>query len=431
MGMFNFKVALADVRPSAQNPRRDFGDVAALAESLRATGGEPINPIVVVADGDAYRLVDGERRYRAMSRLGTETCHALVFDSYDDAEEAVAAMATDDKMRLSDEERARGFQRMLLLGVPDEVVSQATGVAADRVRRARRYASEAPEQTTLDAMILASEFDDADDRAAVMAAGDDAGWKAREIRRRISGEAKLRELEGMAPDGVTFFRKGDAGMPAVGSREWRYLMTFGSASDAPAVADRVSAAGGSAVAVAVDGGCSWALYVPAASADPEREAADRERERRDAEVDGCRSALRSCFVSMARHVIGGGRVSHLSAVALDERETSYAFDEVDDLVWEATPEGRRSEGRKDAAYVLALPPSTYELVETLVEASSLGFSCCLYGYDGSVSPQRAESFARAYDALVADGWDPDEHDAALRGLCATAIDGDGDGNGQG
>lgn len=39
------------------------------ARSIEATGGEPLNPPVVVADGNVYRIVDGERRYRALSSI--------------------------------------------------------------------------------------------------------------------------------------------------------------------------------------------------------------------------------------------------------------------------------------------------------------------------------------------------------------------------
>lgn len=66
-------VRLGDIRPSGQNPREDFGDIGALARSIEATGGEPLNPPVVVADGNVYRIVDGERRYRALSSIYGET----------------------------------------------------------------------------------------------------------------------------------------------------------------------------------------------------------------------------------------------------------------------------------------------------------------------------------------------------------------------
>ena len=94
---------LGDIRPSEQNPREDFGDIGALARSIEATGGEPLNPPVVVADGNVYRIVDGERRYRALSSLYGEDreVSALVAESMDEANELVAMLATDDKRQLT------------------------------------------------------------------------------------------------------------------------------------------------------------------------------------------------------------------------------------------------------------------------------------------------------------------------------------------
>ena len=189
-------VPISAVAPSGQNPRQDFGDIEALARTIRATGGQPVNPIVVVRDGDAYRIVDGERRYRALVELGAETADVLVCDDWGEAEEAVAMVATDDKKGLTEEERARGFQSMLALGVSDEVAGAASGLEPSVVRRVRRVAAEAPEQTTLDAMIAASEFDDERDRAKVLKADDPArcAIRIREEHERDAARAAVRSL---------------------------------------------------------------------------------------------------------------------------------------------------------------------------------------------------------------------------------------------
>ena len=82
MNSLKKEIAVGDVVANGGNPRRDFGDIAALAASIRATGGQPVSPVVVVPDGGRYRLVDGERRWRAMRELGTERCDALVFPTW-------------------------------------------------------------------------------------------------------------------------------------------------------------------------------------------------------------------------------------------------------------------------------------------------------------------------------------------------------------
>lgn len=126
-------VRLGDIRPSEQNPREDFGDIGALARSIEATGGEPLNPPVVVADGNVYRIVDGERRYRALSSIYGEDreVSALVADTMDEANELVAMLATDDKRQLTEAERARGVQQMIVLGIDEQRIEREEAKAED------------------------------------------------------------------------------------------------------------------------------------------------------------------------------------------------------------------------------------------------------------------------------------------------------------
>lgn len=200
-------VRLGDIRPSGQNPREDFGDIGALARSIEATGGEPLNPPVVVADGNVFRIVDGERRYRALSSIYGEDreVSALVAESMDEANELVAMLATDDKRQLTEAERARGVQQMLVLGVDEQRIERASRATARQIRAARRLrGSIEGRQVTLEQLEAASAFDDEKDVEAVLAAGE--GWadKADRIRRRIERE------EAKAEDYDAF---GDAGIP--------------------------------------------------------------------------------------------------------------------------------------------------------------------------------------------------------------------------
>lgn len=193
------QVRLGDIRPSEQNPREDFGDIGALARSIEATGGEPLNPPVVVADGNVFRIVDGERRYRALSSIYGEDreVSALVADTMDEANELVAMLATDDKRQLTEAERARGVQQMLVLGVDEQRID--AGV-----------------QVTLEQLEAASAFDDEKDIEAVLAAGDGWAGKADSIRRRNERE------EAKAEDYDAF---GDAGIPVVKEQPEGFIYT--------------------------------------------------------------------------------------------------------------------------------------------------------------------------------------------------------------
>lgn len=139
------EVFVDQVDVDENNPRRDMGDLAALAATFDAGPypGEPINPIVVAADGDRYRIVDGERRFRAMRDERRLTrFHAVVCEDVDDVAAASAMVASDDKLALSDLEKSRGVQQMLMLGVQPSVVDRVSGRSGARYVRAAMADSE-------------------------------------------------------------------------------------------------------------------------------------------------------------------------------------------------------------------------------------------------------------------------------------------------
>ena len=167
------EIELEDVFPDEKNPRKDFGDIAALAESCMLNAinpGEPVNPIVVVEDGGIYRIVDGERRYKAMAKNKLKRCHAVVCEDLDEANSMVAMVATDDKQQLSEIERSRGVQQMLLLGVDPERIERVGRLGkggAAKLRRARQAVDDAGDDMTLDRMLAIAEFEEAGDEEAV------------------------------------------------------------------------------------------------------------------------------------------------------------------------------------------------------------------------------------------------------------------------
>lgn len=248
-------VRLGDIRPSEQNPREDFGDIGALARSIEATGGEPLNPPVVVADGNVYRIVDGERRYRALSSIYGEDreVSALVADTMDEANELVAMLATDDKIQLTEAERARGVQQMLVLGIDEQRIERASRATAGQIRAARKLRGriDAGVQVTLEQLEAASSFDDEKDVEAVLAAGEGWAGKADSIRRRVERE------EAKAEDYDAF---GDAGIPVVKERpegtSWVLWASLGT------VAKELEGLDVAPGTVAVISGGGWGLYKP-------------------------------------------------------------------------------------------------------------------------------------------------------------------------
>ncbi|MEE0750401.1 MAG: ParB/RepB/Spo0J family partition protein [Collinsella sp.] len=287
-------VRLGDIRPSEQNPREDFGDIGALARSIEATGGEPLNPPVVVADGNVYRIVDGERRYRALSSIYGEDreVSALVADTMDEANELVAMLATDDKRQLTEAERARGVQQMLVLGVDEQRIERASRATAGQIRAARRLRGriDAGAQVTLEQLEAASAFEDEKDIEAVLAAGDGWAGKADGIRRRIERE------EAKAEDYDAF---GDAGIPVV--KEKPEGFTYKDWSHVGLAAEKLEGKEFPAGTVAVWGGSYWELYGPKAD-EPEK---TEEEIRAEQEAAREAAALKELYRSLIGFVASG------------------------------------------------------------------------------------------------------------------------------
>ncbi len=162
-------VKLADIRPDENNPRKEFDGLEELVEQFKHTPdrpNEPFTPLIVVKDGNIYRIVDGERRYRALL-LGKKVDAVLcnVADTFEEAHSVAMMLATDNKAPLTDEERSRGVQTMICLGVDYESVDtlgKLEAGTASKIKAAlssRRNHEVVPIQANMDDLIEIAEID--------------------------------------------------------------------------------------------------------------------------------------------------------------------------------------------------------------------------------------------------------------------------------
>ena len=234
-------VRTEDVYPDESNPRQDFGDIDALAESFDLNPerpGEPFTPPLLVRDGGIYRIVDGERRYRALVKRKAETFTANVCDSLDEADVVMAMLATDDKLKLTELERSRGAQRMLLLGVdPAKVDKTVRKKGAAKVKRAMSIVDDAALDMSFDRLLAIDEFADDPEAVEVLTncTEDSWRWKVDGLKRKRKNAELLAELEAevarLAEDGYIVLFEDEAaaeeagyanawiGVPSVGTLE--------------------------------------------------------------------------------------------------------------------------------------------------------------------------------------------------------------------
>lgn len=175
------EVKTCDVYPDGSNPRTDFGDLDALADTFdlnRTRPGEPIEPPQLVRDGGIYLIADGERRYRAMRSRGKESFMAIVYDDWDEADSVMAMLLTDHKERLGDLGTSRGVQRALRLGVDPVRIERATGLeGVQRARRAIAKVGDAAEDMTFDRLLAIEEFSDDPEAVSRISKANEGRWK--------------------------------------------------------------------------------------------------------------------------------------------------------------------------------------------------------------------------------------------------------------
>lgn len=396
------QVRLGDIRPSEQNPREDFGDIGALARSIEATGGEPLNPPVVVADGNVYRIVDGERRYRALSSIYGEDreVSALVADTMDEANEIVAMLATDDKRQLTEAERARGVQQMLVLGVDEQRIERASRATAGQIRAARKLRGriDAGAQVTLEQLEAASAFDDEKDIEAVLAAGEGWAGKADSIRRRNERE------EAKAEDYDAF---GDAGIPVVKEKPEGFVYTnWANFGDSAKKLEGKDVTG----FVAVMADRYWELYKPDDRSGTEPEKTEEEI-RAEQEAAREKAALEELYRSLIGFVASGAFAmsKDLMMEVRVGREDPVALLAAMGGDSNVENEGRFGAVRDEFARNLkACKPSEYE-VGCWLMAAAKDMAQLNHRWGGD----DAEAWLDHYDIFCSAGFEPGEEDVWL------------------
>lgn len=194
-------VNIEDVFPDENNPRQKFEGIDELAESFdlnKERPGEPFTPPILVRDGGIYRIVDGERRYKALKKRRKTSFTANVCEDMDEANTLVAMLATDDKQPLSDLEKSRGVQQMLLLGVdPVQVDKTIKGSNAKRIKRAMDRVQDAAEDMTLDRLLAIDEFSDDPEVVENLTNCDSKFWEtiADNARRERKSKQRMKEIK--------------------------------------------------------------------------------------------------------------------------------------------------------------------------------------------------------------------------------------------
>lgn len=204
---------VSSIVPNPFQPRREFAEeeLAELAASIRENG--LLQPVVVRAaggDGGASRweLVAGERRWRAVQRLGWAEIPVLVRDLDDRAMLVVALVENLQRAGLSPLEEAIGYQRLI------EEFQLSQQQVADAVGRDRSTIANALRLLQLPASVrnlLATGELTAGHARALLGLGSDQriadlarrvvdeGWNVRQVEAEVQRMRPAREKQARPP----------------------------------------------------------------------------------------------------------------------------------------------------------------------------------------------------------------------------------------
>jgi ParB family transcriptional regulator, chromosome partitioning protein len=123
------------IRPNPRQPRQVFDEESQdeLKTSVKEFG--LLQPVVVrPVEGDAYELVMGERRWRAVRDLGMATIPAIVRDTADDAMLRDALLENLHRVQLNPLEEAAAYRQLLdEFGTTHEELAQRIGRSRSQV----------------------------------------------------------------------------------------------------------------------------------------------------------------------------------------------------------------------------------------------------------------------------------------------------------
>lgn len=130
-------VALSDIEPDSKQPRSMMGDLSELATSIREKGVlEPIlvRPRPITEDdeaglvGPAYRIISGERRYRAAQEAGLFEIPAIVMEVSEKEALEIALVENLQRKDLTPFEEAEGYRALAEIhGYTHEQIADAVG----------------------------------------------------------------------------------------------------------------------------------------------------------------------------------------------------------------------------------------------------------------------------------------------------------------
>jgi len=133
------EIKINDIEPNTNQPRKNFDDekLSQLAESIKQHG--VVQPIIVKKEGDIYRIVAGERRWRAARIAGLTTIPVIVKELTNKQLMEVALIENLQREDLNPIEEAEAYNRLITeYNMTQEEISKTIGKSRSAVANSLR-----------------------------------------------------------------------------------------------------------------------------------------------------------------------------------------------------------------------------------------------------------------------------------------------------
>ena len=386
--------------------------VERLAESMRPKG-VPDEPVTLSRNGGIFRVVAGNSRVRAMRLLGTKAFDAVVLDD-EEAEQAMrraveVTVRTNTKKRYDAVEESR-FVQQLAMFRDDDYVAQAAGIDAEqvrKVRRARKAVGDDGDELTLPKLAAIAEFEgDPNAIERISKCKDrELDWVVRDLRHKAEqAELRAKIATALTDAGLTVLKEAPTG--AI----WcAYVVDPEGVPETGGPSDPT-------FAVAHGNGNGYTLYRMPNASDTERdarEAAERkeleERKLLDrAHAEAGRERRKAWLVDRLTN-FDPARIPNLCEIA--EANLIDEYHNTDDAKKALAEAGARA------------TVGTLDVLAAAMQMEVREYGIADY-WPGrrSVSRQTAWQFRDLMDAMVADGYEPDEGEREMYDEAAAAVE---------
>jgi len=189
------EVPLDHIQPDPQQPRKRFkrSSIEELAHSIKAQG--ILQPLIVSPiEQKRYRIIAGERRWRAAKIAGLKTVPVISRAVSEQESFELALLENIQRVDLTPLEEALSYHRLVEeFELSHEQVAERTGKSRSTITNALRLLKLSAEVITLlDEGILSAGhsrallgLEDQDQQIAVARQSVDQGWSVRELEKRI------------------------------------------------------------------------------------------------------------------------------------------------------------------------------------------------------------------------------------------------------